>query len=145
MLFILYFQVFICFFTIVFHVFIQHSRWYVLTITIKKSGTMRYALTLFRIMLSYNFILLFIFHLILHFTTYLDATSPTIPIISNSGNATESSPPATITIRINGRNTIFNTNLEIPQAALSPKQNSFPNTPNIQKINNNVNISVSLL
>lgn len=82
---------------------------------------------------------------VLHFTVYLDAINPITPIMSSSGNANESSPPATITIRINGRNTIFNTNLEIPQAALSPKQNSFPNTPNIQKTNNNVNISVSLL
>ena len=75
------------------------------------------------------------------FSAYaFDAISPTTPITRSTGNAMEISPPATITSRINGRNTIVSTNFEIPQAAFNPKKNNFPKTPNRHMINNNVNI-----
>ena len=100
---------------------------------------MRCTLTLFRIMMSNDFTLPFV----LHFTFYLDATNPITPIMSSSGNATESSPPATITIRINGRNTTVNNNFDIPQAALTPKINNFPNIQIIHIVNSNDNIFFS--
>ena len=79
--------------------------------------------------------------LLYRFSHYaLELINPTIPITINIGNAKEISPPATIMINITGRNTTVSKNFEIPQAALTPKMNNFPNTHNMHIENNNVNI-----
>ena len=71
------------------------------------------------------------------------ATNATIPTIINIGNAIDIRPPITIPIRINGRNTTVSNSFDIPQAALTPKINNFPNIQIIHMVNNNDNIFFS--
>ena len=61
----------------------------------------------------------------------------------NPINAIDIRPPITIPIRINGRNTTVSNSFDIPQAALTPKINNFPNIQIIHMVNNNDNIFFS--
>lgn len=49
-------------------------------------------------------------------------------------------PPTTNPIKASGNNTTVTMNFDIPQAALIPKINNFPNTQIMHIANNNVNI-----
>lgn len=67
-------------------------------------------------------------------------TNDTIPTTSNIGNAKYMNPPTTNPIKTSGNNTTVTMNFDIPQAALIPKINNFPNTQIMHIANNSDNI-----
>ena len=69
-----------------------------------------------------------------------DEISATIPATINIGNAMYINPHTTIPISTRGNNTTVTKNFDIPQAALIPKNNIFPNIHIMQIANNSDNI-----